>query len=355
MTSIRRRQQIDSIRDRVLDESCSPGELRDALDAFSQLCEDAGGVRPDRSFDAWAGDTLLDNGVAINPRAAAHCVTDYQRTVAFLRGVNAAIDTLKIRFAQRPLEVLYAGCGPFATLLLPLLGRFAPGELNITLLDIHHHSLDSVELLLTQVGFPDHAVHTVQGDACHYKHPGLLHLVIAETMQKALEQEPQFAVTANLAPQLQPAGVFIPQRIEVAMCLADLALEKARAGQSRQSAHGDLESKTGRYPLATVCTLSPHNAPAQVETARRNADTTKLELEPVAVVIPALAELARLQVALFTRIDIFEHFRLRDYESQITLPLNCHELLPLAAGERYQVCYQLGSYPKFRFEQLPVE
>ena len=342
---------INSISDSILDESSSPGELRGALDAFALLCSDVSGIRPDPSFDAWAEDSLLDSGVAINPQAAAHCVVDYQRSVVFIRGVHAAINALKVRFSDTPLEILYAGCGPFATLLLPLLGKFAPGELNISLLDIHQRSLDSVELLLVHFGFCAHAVRTIRGDACHYKHRGKLHLVIAETMQKSLEQEPQFVVTANLAPQLWPTGVFIPQRIEVALYLADLEHEKELLGQSQQIDPRALEKDCRRHPLATVCTLTPESTLDQLHTARYNAHTTKLELEPTTVVIPPLADIARFDAALFTSIAVFEQYRLEDYESQITLPLKCHDLASLAGGERYRVSYQLGSYPTFNFER----
>ena len=139
---------INSIIDIILDETSSPGELSGALDAFTQQCSDLGGVRPDPSFDAWAGDSLLDSGVAINPQAAAHCAVDYQRSVVFIRGIHAAINALKWRFPDTRLDILYAGCGPFATLLMPLLARFTPGELRIHLLDVHQRSLDSVTLLL---------------------------------------------------------------------------------------------------------------------------------------------------------------------------------------------------------------
>lgn len=316
---------IKSISDIILDETSSAAELRDALNTFVLLCSDTSGIRPDASFDAWAEDSLLDNGVAINPRAAAHCAVDYQRSVMFIRGVHAAIKTLKKRFPDTPIEILYAGCGPFATLLLPLLGKFNPGELCISMLDIHQRSLESVELLLAHFELGAHAVRTIRADACHYTHPKKLHLVIAETMQKSLEQEPQFAVTANLGPQLWPTGIFIPQCIEVVLCLADLAHER--------------EEKNGeRYPLATVCTLSPESAADQ--------------LEPTTVVIPKLADMSRLDAALFTRIAVFEQYLLRDYESEITLPQKCHELAPLAGGERYKVSYQLGSYPKFNFERV---
>jgi len=346
---------INPIIDCILDETSSPGELRDALNAFALLCGDVTGIRPDPGFDAWSGDSLLDSGVAINPQAAAHCIKDYQRSVAFIRGVYAAINALKLRFPDTPLEILYAGCGPFATLLMPMLGKFTPGELRLNLLDIHQRSLDSVELLLSHLGFCDHAVRTIKGDACHYKHDGKLHLVIAETMQKSLEQEPQFAVTANLAPQLWPAGVFIPQRIEVALCLANLEYEKELFDRSQRVDPQALEKHAGRYPLATVCTLSPKRASDQLRSARYNALTTKLELEPTIIVIPPVEDSARLDAVMFTRICIFEQYHLLDYESQITLPLKCHELESLIGGKSYRVSYQLGSYPKFNFELITTE
>ena len=106
---------IDAICDTILDVSSSPEELRFALDTFTQQCSEISDIQPDPSFDAWAEDSLLDSGVAINPNAAAHCALDYQRSVVFIRGVYAAIKTLKLRFPETPLELLYAGCGPFAT------------------------------------------------------------------------------------------------------------------------------------------------------------------------------------------------------------------------------------------------
>jgi hypothetical protein len=328
---------INTISDTILDETSSPAELREALDAFVLLCSEVTNIQPDPSFDAWAEDSLLDNGVAINPRAAAHCAVDYQRSVVFIRGVNAAINALRLRFPDTPLEILYAGCGPFATLLLPLLGKISSGEFKLYLLDFHQRSLDSVKLLLTHFGFCSQAVQTIQGDACSYKHPGKLHLVVAETMQKSLEQEPQFAVTANLASQLWPMGVFIPQRIDVVLCLSDL------------------EKGATRYPLATVCTLSPERAFDQMQQAQTNSEKMGPQLEPTIVVIPRMADIARFDAALFTRICVFQQYRLKDYESQITLPLKCHEILPLAGGERYRVSYQLGSYPRFNFERMHIK
>ena len=343
---------IASISTIILDETSSPEALRSALSAFVQLCSDVTGIVPDPSFDAWAEDSLLNDGVAINPNAAAHCAMDYKRSTVFIRGVYAAIETLKSRLPDTPLEILYAGCGPFATLLLPILGKFSAGELKLNLLDVHQRSIDSVERLLTHFGLGAHTVRTIKGDACHYKHDQEIHLVIAETMQKALEQEPQFAVTVNLAPQLCQGGIFIPQQIEVTLCLADLEYETEVLAQSLQIGPAAPDIASLRYSLATVCTLTPENAAGQIVSACHSAHSGALELQPTTVIIPPAADATGLDAALFTRIIVFESHCLDDYESQITLPMKCHELATLTEGARYRISYQLGSYPKFNFEYL---
>ena len=344
---------IRTIRETILDEASSPAALRDALDAFCRLCAEVTGIWPDRSFDAWAGDALLESGVAINPRAAAHCVVDYQRSVVFIRGVQAALNALRLRFPETPLQLLYAGCGPYATLLLPLLGQYSPGALTVQLLDFHQRSLDSVKLLLDHFGLSAHDVQTIKADACCYQHPQSLHLVIAEVMQKSLEQEPQFAVTANLAPQLCPGGVFIPQRIEVSLCVADLQQEEMffRQTTGGQGSTG-LANKPERHLVDKVLTLSRGCAKAQLQHARARPGGSQLALEPVTVAMPSVPRGAQLDAALFTQIRVFEGYELEAYDSEITLPLKCHELSPIVAGARYTVTYQLGSYPTFNFENL---
>lgn len=342
---------LSSIGTIILDESSSPEALRRALSEFVQYCSELTGIAPNPSFDAWAGDSLLSSGVAINPHAAAHCASDYQRSTVFIRGIYAALMSLKPRYADTPLEILYAGCGPFATLLLPILGKFPAGELNVSLLDIHPKSVDSVELLLRHFGLDAHTVHTIRDDACHYKHNRKLHLIIAETMQKSLEQEPQFAVTANLAPQLAAAGVFIPQNITVSLELADLENEKQLLNQPQAAQAAGPATGTQRVPLATVCVVTAERVEHMINTASPGLYPGELVLEPVTVTMPASVTNSRLAAALFTRITVFENHRLGDYDSQITLPLKCPELAPLRTGQRYLVSYHLGQYPKFNFEK----
>jgi hypothetical protein len=335
----------------ILDEECPLAELKLALDDFSWLCSQITGMEPDPSFDAWAEDSFLAEGVAINPQAAAHCIQDYQRTVAFIRGINAAINKAKARFLDTPIRILYAGCGPFASLLLPLLTRFNASELELRFLDIHACSLDSVRQLIECLGF-EHSVSFVQADACRYQTMDDFHLVVAETMQKSLEQEPQFTVTANLVSTVCDGGFFIPESINVSLCLAYLENEQLafKAGELAEAA--SLFEKGRRLFLATLLDLRADNAVHLFNRAKISVVTRKNELSPVYFVIPEWTDLALVDPIMLTHIRVFEGYVLNDYESEITLPNKCYEILPLNAGDRYQVSYQLGQYPKFNYERM---
>ncbi|MEP5766690.1 MAG: class I SAM-dependent methyltransferase [Halieaceae bacterium] len=314
---------LATIASTILDETRSPAAVRAALDQFQQLCSDHSGVEPDRSFSAWAEDSFLDSGVAINPQAAAHCVTDYRRSVVFIRALHAALQDALQQFTQRPLQILYAGCGPYATLLLPLLQYFRPGELEIHLLDIHQRSLDSVAQLLAHFQLEAHNISLVHADASDYQHPEALQLIVAETMQKSLEQEPQVAVTTNLAAQLCAGGIFLPQQIDVELGLTE-----------REQA---LHTPGDYLPLARAFTLRADSAP---------------ELASVELVIPAIERLEQHSALLFTSIQVYRQYRLQAYEAEITLPRPCPELMPLRAGARHKLHYRLGSYPGFEFSTL---
>jgi hypothetical protein len=347
-----RSKPLVSIADAILDEASSQGQLRRALDEFTRLCTGISGIEPDRSFSSDAGDVLLDAGVAINPNAAAHCVSDYRRSVVFIRGVYAAIEAARRRFAPAPLRILYAGCGPYATLLLPLLTRFTPGELTVHLLDIHPDSLQSVARLISRFGLAGHDIYTVQADACSYRHPCELHLIIAETMQKALEQEPQLAVTANLVPQLCPQGVFVPQAITVELCLARYQRELETIKHGVPMSPGGSSQPGARHHLATAVCLTPGQVGDLIASASRDQESGTTRLTLTTVELPQLTDLASFDLVLFTRVQVFGDYALEDFDSELTLPLKCHDTPGLSGGMRLQASYELGPYPRLRIDRV---
>ncbi|MFD2231210.1 hypothetical protein [Alkalimarinus sediminis] len=338
---------LSNIIDIILDERKALESLQATLDELSQLFSDITAITPDASFDAWAEDSFLENGVAINPQAAAYCIKDYQRSIAFIRGVNAAIKEAKNKFPSTRINILYAGCGPFATLLMPLLVKFKPDELEVSFLDIHQQSLDSVETLLRAFGLQSYKVNLIQGDACRYQHGNKLHIIVAEVMQKALEQEPQVAATANLAPQLYEQGIFIPEKIEVQLCLAHWEDEKALLRASGSVDSGALERSGMRHSLGELLLLQPSSVNNLMKSALLNPETSVLELKLKTFRLPEIDNLEHYDLLMLTRIKVFSDYVLGDYESEITLPHKCYDVSLLSADLSYSALYQLGSYPRF--------
>ena len=346
------RTPLEDICDALLEQSSSSRQLSNALDDFVQLCAAVGGIAPDPAFDAWAEDSFLAGGVAIAPQAAAHCARDYRRSVVFIRGVYAAIEDAKRRFPDETLHILYAGCGPYATLLLPLLTRFDPAELDISLLDIHQHSLDSVDAILKHFDLAHFNARTICADACTYRHPCSLHLVVSETMQKSLEQEPQFAVTAQLAPQLHEGGIFIPGKIAVRLSLAQIDEEREQIPDSVDFGNSAPHSNSDYYDLGGVLTLTPEAALPLLQAAVFHKEHDQWELPTVVFEIPALHSPAGLTAALFTRIQVYAAHWLEAYDAEITLPQRRNDLSPLVTGERWEIGYQLGGYPRFDIRRV---
>lgn len=162
-------------------------------------------------------EVLLQGGIALSSYDAAICLDEFIRTARFLKGTHLALRELLRRFPGQKLNILYAGCGPYATLILPLLPLFAPAELDVLLLDINTDSLRSVAGILSAAGLEDYQVNMQQADAIRYQSPASrpLHLVVSETMFYALIREPQVSITQNLAPQLQKGGILIPEEINL--------------------------------------------------------------------------------------------------------------------------------------------
>ena len=90
-------------------------------------------------------DIDLDNGKALGTFWAALCIDDMIRTRQFIRGINKAIQE-KIN-QQKPLHVLYAGTGPFATLILPFILRYPKEDIKYTLLEINPLSFEILHAL----------------------------------------------------------------------------------------------------------------------------------------------------------------------------------------------------------------
>ncbi|MDB3906152.1 hypothetical protein N9355_01625 [Crocinitomicaceae bacterium] len=154
-------------------------------------------------------------GVALSPQHAIDCLADHLRTSRFLKGIHAALEDVLSTNQSTKIEIVYAGCGPLATLIIPLLHLFDAKRLNITLIDIHESSVENAKHLIKHLNYEDYFKLIVSADATKYVHDYPIDILITETMDKGLTKEPQVAITQSLVPQLQPNGILIPKQISL--------------------------------------------------------------------------------------------------------------------------------------------
>ncbi|HEY2093161.1 MAG TPA: hypothetical protein VGJ81_14855 [Thermoanaerobaculia bacterium] len=167
--------------------------------------------------------TAGPSGVAIGAEDAAACAKDARRTAVFLRGIRDAIGEAQRRFPGERLNVVYAGTGPLATLVIPLLPFLSPDAVRFAFLDVHAEAIEAVCENLTRFALAGFALELRVVDATTYRCAYPVHLAIAETMQRALTIEPQVAVMRNFGSQLVPGGILVPERIVLDLGVADPA------------------------------------------------------------------------------------------------------------------------------------
>ena len=315
------------------------------LSAATQLHELFTGITGVDGASVDAGDshhTILPTGKAISPKDAARCVLDYARTTKLLRGVHGALIEARRIFSGETLDILYAGCGPFAALAAPLATQFSADEVRFTLIDIHHRSLESAQQIVETCGLSNHAWEFIQGDAASYVHPGRPHVIIVETMQRALEKEPQVAITRNLGPQVRRGGIFIPEKVTVAAFLCapknEFSLLPADAVTNQEES---TDSQRVRIKLGSILELTAENAAAL---------SNHTSLPPVVVEIPDGVDKS-LTLMLQTTVTVFDSIELREYEAGITYPLMLQELAT-APSHRIEFVYSLGANPGFSFRWI---
>ena len=161
-------------------------------------------------------ETNVKGGIALSPEHAKDCLDDYIRTARFIKGIFKGIQSA-ISIFKTKVNVLYAGTGPLATLIIPLLPFFKSSDISVTFLDIHKESIKTVKKIIQHLGFEAYVNEFCVEDATKFKikEGTQLHVVVTETMDKALTKEPQVAITQNLTTQLLDKGILIPEKIEI--------------------------------------------------------------------------------------------------------------------------------------------
>lgn len=308
----------------------SPGSAKPLVDKLvarlSQITQLE--LHPAFFFDEAA--TITSRGKAVSPTTAAQCAEDVERTRVFLQGIYQAITDKQAQKNGRPVNLLYAGTGPFGLLVVPLLPLFDAADVQVTLLDIHQESLDKLQKLLVCLQLQDYVREIHRADACEWTTHQQFDLIISETMKQGLMQEPQVSVFAHLRSFLASDGCLIPEQIRL-----DLWLSRSGALDAVPAVH-----------LGEIFTLDKQMA-AQLGQMDFSGLSGRLAIPNYS------SALTDLQLNTFIR--VYREHQLDKNQSQLTLPIYEKDARPEPLSE-LSFHYQMGSYPRcvFTYSSMPL-
>jgi hypothetical protein len=172
-------------------------------------------------------------------------------------------------------------------------------------------------------------------------------------MLAALEREPQVGITLNLAPQLCPGGIFIPERIIVDCYLCDLTTEfPTISPESDATGHLSAVGRNKvRFNLGRVLELTAvgcRGLPASGnDEEHRGASLAPKHLFNVPEDLNG-----EFDVMLSTGITVFNSIALDEYESGLTCPRILYDMGKLCSGKGLEFEYHLGDEPGFKYRSF---
>ncbi len=333
-------QQVEQMRimvTKILDLNNPAHSLRPEVVEMTSIFANSQSARPIPKQNILEGETRTSNGLALSPAMATMCADDFMRTITFIRGTYAAIVDIRNRFPDRPVHILYVGCGPYATLAVPLMAIFTSSEANFTLLDLHPESIISTKSLIDTLSFSESVVSWETVDASSYcvcpdRMPDI---ILIETMQACLESEPQVAITRHLLAQA-PDAILLPHEVRVDLKLVDpnKEFELGVIGRNEGHTHRD------RLPVGPIFVVNR-------ESIKSWKNISSNCLPGLAVQFSGPIE-QRYQPMLFTEVCVYQKHILKDYDSGLTCPRVLSTDKAIKAGQTIQFYYDLGIQPRLR-------
>jgi len=285
-------------------------------------------------------ETTSRFGKALAAVDAGNCLVDHLRTRLFLKAVDAQIRDLA---RAGTVKVLYAGCGPFATLMLPLLGRLGDLDLRIEAWDCHRDSVDALGRIMSALAIPPDRLIVRQADALT-AWPVMTtapNLIIAEVMQRALTREPQVAIMARLGRDF-PKARFVPRQIDLRLIAMDPGVEFSFDQQTPERVRVDL----GWAPVFVPNLLGQD--PVVCAGLDQAGDALAFAGDLTVPELPSGCD----TLAVLTRVELGNGLELGDYDSGITQPLLMQQAGRLKTGQRLRCGYRMSADPGPVVERL---
>jgi predicted RNA methylase len=292
----------------------------------------------DQNIDIEEGrnDIKNKNGNSLGTFWAALCLDDQIRTRQFIRGIDKAIKETK---KGKPIHILYAGTGPFATLILPLILRYPKKDITYTLLEINPFTYGILQNIISKLGVEEYHITLVKDDATAYQidPKNKPDIIISETMQSALAKEQQVPIFLNLMSQVPDDTVFIPEKIEL-----HLGLKKTESPDGRYQE----EDYTNVNKVFEVSKESMFTSnPSEKKMTKKDVFTKKK------TVIEEEALKGCSQLFINTDIQVYKDIKIDINDSGLTTPILIREIPNnIKSAITVDTQYVISSEPKLEYK-----
>ncbi|GMM91586.1 hypothetical protein [Vibrio fortis] len=322
------RDSIHNNTQQLLQQPNDAGICKHFIDQLVDKLAAATGISAEFDMNDWQS-AELPTGVAISSVQAAKCVKEILRTQIFLKGVHQCFQD---KLAQKEsINVLYAGTGPYGTLVIPLLHLFRADQVKLWLLDIHPQNIESLKLLINELGVSDRVEFMGVADATRWQPDGnvTFDVLVSETMTALLAREPQVSIFSRLQRYLADDGELIPQQIVLGTELA--AADSSGLLPIKLGSFFKLDRKTCRAIAAGDSCCLKGGIPLPDEFSTLNYQT----------------------VSFTTDIQVYRDYWLRKNQCSLNMPFS-HNGLKLIKGSEIRFEYIFSDSPGYAFD-IPRE
>jgi predicted RNA methylase len=275
-----------------------------------------------------------DYGLAVSTESAAFCIIDFMRTRNFILAIKQAIEDKLTHHTNKPIIVLYAGTGPFASLIIPLTTVFSPDQVQFILLEINEASIVHLQKVIKKLEIQDYIINIIQADASTYclAKEMEVDILVSETMKPALDKEPQISIISNLISQCKTDVTLIPESIKV-----DLAYLG--------------KSEIEMFAYESICELINFDTSMAIQ-LKKNKNEIPVFAEGISVKINEQPDSTFSQLSLLTYIKLYKNIIMRYNESSLTIPFPIAKIESINFPVSYNIKYNIAKHPGFSFEKI---
>lgn len=282
-------------------------------------------------------DIQYNDGKALGTYWAAKCIDDLIRTRKFIRGIDLAVKDKKNQ--KKTLHILYAGTGPFASLILPIIYKYSKLKIKYTFIETNPLSFKILKNIIKKLDLNEYDIKLVNEDATKYliDKDNTPDIIISETMQNALEKEQQVSIFYNLMNQTKSDTIFIPEKIEVFIGLKEskIPIEKL------EYKHYHKKDKIFDVSKSSVDFLK------KIE----NKTKEKLVFPKKETIIKKDKLLDFNQIVLITEIIVYKKEKIKLNESGLTVPKHLTDISNSHKGSiKINTQYIICNNPSFKIE-----